>query len=222
MRVFHKGDTLATLRSQIRDKSVNLIYVNPPFGTTKNYWDEKQDWHALFAEFFRVLTDDGMLVIHCSIPFNYELIRCAPKAPSYSWYWDKGNTTCPLIANHQPLRRVEEVLVWKNKRNTYYRQQIGDEPRETKWMTASSYYGSTVEQTSVVIGKTRSHLIQMPRTVRGFATRPDAMMDLFIKSYSKDGDVVLDPFCYKGLSSKFCAGRRWIGIDKYFYPTDWF
>jgi 16S rRNA G966 N2-methylase RsmD len=43
MSVFYKGDTLETLRSQIKDKSVNLIYVNPPFGTTKNYWDEKQD-----------------------------------------------------------------------------------------------------------------------------------------------------------------------------------
>ena len=65
MKVFYSGDTLNILKGQIEDKSINLIYINPPFGTTKNYWDEKQDWTKLFIEFFRVLKDDGMLVIHC-------------------------------------------------------------------------------------------------------------------------------------------------------------
>lgn len=219
MSVFYKGDTLETLRSQIKDKSVNLIYVNPPFGTTKNYWDEKQDWPALFKECFRVLKDDGMLVIHCSVPFNYELIRAAPKAPSYSWYWKKDSPTCPLIANLQPLRNTEEILVWKNKKNTYYRQQIGDEERQGKYMTKTDYYGKNVKDKSTVIkGKTRTHMLEMKRNVCGFSTRPDEMVDLFIKSYSKPGDTVLDMFCYKGISSKFCAGRRWIGIDKHFFP----
>jgi DNA modification methylase len=223
MKVFYHGDTLATLKSQIRDKSINLIYVNPPFGTTKNYWDEKQDWPSLFKECFRCLKDDGMLVIHCSIPFNYELIRAAPKPPSYSWYWKKDSPTCPLIANHQPLRNTEEILVWKNKKNTYYRQQIGDEERKSTYMTKTGYYGQNVKDKATIIkGKTRTHLLEMKRNISGFSTRPDEMLDLFIKSYSKEGDTVLDMFCYKGVSSKVCEQRKWIGIDKYFYPEQWF
>lgn len=222
-KVFYRGDTLATLRSQIKDKSINLIYVNPPFGTTKNYWDEKQDWPSLFKECFRCLKDDGMLVIHCSIPFNYELIRAAPKPPSYSWYWKKELPTCPLIANQQPLRNTEEILVWKKKKNTYYRQQIGNEERPSAYMTKNDYYMKNVSDKSTVIkGKTRTHMLEMKRNISGFSTRPDEMLDLFIKSYSKEGDTVLDMFCYKGVSSKFCVGRKWIGIDKYFYPEQWF
>lgn len=219
MKVFYKGDTLATLKTQIRDKSVNLIYVNPPFGTTKNYWDEKQDWPKLFAECFRVLKDDGMLVIHCSVPFNYELIRAAPKPPAYSWYWKKDSPTCPLIANHQPLRIVEEILVWKNKKNTYYRQQEGTDQRKSTYITKPDYFGETSKKSStMIVGKTRSHFLDMKRNIKGYSTRPDEMIDLFIKSYSKPGDTVLDMFCYKGVSSRFCSDRKWIGIDKYFFP----
>jgi len=221
MSVFYRGDTLQTLQTQIKSKSVNLIYVNPPFGTTKQVWDTKQDWSKIFKECFRILKDDGMLVIHCSIPFNYELIRSAPKPPSYSWYWKKERPTCPLIANRQPLRLVEEVLVWKNKKNTYYRQQIGDEPRDSAWMTTNDYYMKNVTAKKTIIkGKTRTHLLEMRRNIDGFSTRPDEMIDLFIKSYSKPGDTVLDMFCYQGLSRKFCTDRRWIGIDKYFFPKN--
>jgi len=219
MKVFYRADTLKTLQTQIRDKSVNLIYVNPPFGTTKNYWDEKQDWPKIFKECFRILRDDGMLVIHCSIPFNYELIRAAPKPPSYTWYWKKDSVTCPLIANHQPLRNTEEILVWKNKRNTYYRQQIGTEPHASHYMNENEYYGKNITQKKTVIqGKTRTHHLEMKRTIDGNSTRPDEMIDLFIKSYSMPGDTILDMFCYKGISSKFCSDRKWIGIDKYFFP----
>jgi DNA modification methylase len=219
MSVFYFGDTLKTMQTQIKSKSVNLIYVNPPFGSTANYWDEKQDWPKLFDECFRVLKDDGMLVIHCAIPFNYELIRAAPKAPSYTWYWKKDSPTCPLLANVQPLRNTEEILVWKNKKNTYYRQQIGNDIRPTTYMTTDGYYGtSKKKKATTLIGKTRTHHLEMRRNVAGFSTRPDEMVDLFIKSYSKPGDTVLDIFCYQGLSKKFCTDRRWIGIDKYFYP----
>jgi len=219
MSVFYRGDVFTCIK-RIPDKSVSLVYCNPPFGTTKNYWDEKIEWSTLFVEIFRVLKDDGMCVIHCSIPFSYELIRSAPKAPLYSWFWNKGGSpTGYLSANHQPLRCVEEILVWRNKKTTYYRQQIGEEERASAWATPSSYYGSiqTTKKT-VMKGKTRTHYLDFKRTVKGFATRPHEMVKLMIDSYSKEGDTILDLFCYDGLSFTVSEGRRWIGIDKYHYP----
>lgn len=219
MATFYRGDTLHTLKTKIATKSINLIYINPPFGTTKNIWDENQDWKALFKEFFRVLKDDGMLVIHCSVPFNYELIRAAPRPPLYSWYWNKKAVTCPLIANVQPLRCMEEILVWKKQKTVYYRQQIGDEARTSTFMTLNDYYGKNVKQTKTILkGKTRTHLLEMPRDVSGFSTRPADLVKLMIDSYTKPGDVILDCFCYKGLSHTQSEGRKWIGIDKHFIP----
>jgi DNA modification methylase len=220
MSVFYQGDSLHLLKTQISDKSINLLYINPPFGTTRQPWDEALPWSEYFAEFFRVLKDDGMLVIHCSVPFNYELIRCAPKAPLYSWYWLKERPTCPLIANSQPLRQIEEILVWKKKKTTYYRQQIGTEERQSSWMVLNNYYGKNVTPKKTIIkGKTRSHFLPMKREVDGFATRPKELVKLMIDSYTKEGDTILDCFCYKGLSYTQSKGRKWIGFDKYFFPT---
>jgi site-specific DNA-methyltransferase (adenine-specific) len=219
MSVFYQGDSLHLLKTKIPDKSVNLIYIDPPFGTTQNFWDEGLDWPKYFTEFFRVLKDDGMLVIHCSIPFNYELIRSAPKPPSYSWYWLKDSPTSPLLANYQPLRQVEEILVWKKKKVSYYRQQIGTEMRRSTYMTKTDYYGKTYKFGYTQIkGKTRTHFLQMKRELDGYSTRPKEMVKLMIDSYSKKGDTILDCFCYKGLTFTQSQDRRWIGMDKYHFP----
>lgn len=231
MATFYFGDCLIQMK-KLPSQSINLIYWNPPYGTTQNTWDESLNWEDLFKECFRLLRSDGMLVIHCSIPFNYELIRRCPRPPSYSWYWKKDAPTCPLIANHQPLRIVEEILVWKNKKNTYYRQNEGTEERKSSYGTTKSYYGdiSRGAKASKIIGKTRTHFLDMPRnkSARGgpkrdqdFVTRTDEMIELFIKHYTKEGDVVLDPTCYKGLTGVICKrlNRKWIGIDKYFMPS---
>lgn len=218
---FHKADCLTHMRS-MEAKSVDLIYWNPPFGTTRHSWDERLDWPALFSECFRILKEDGNLVIHCSIPFNYTLIRSAPRPPSYSWYWDKGNVTLPLIVNLQPLRCVEEVLVWKMKKSKYFPQRVGDEERVSRGAYVTKYVMSNTEVTDPVTvrGKCQTHLLAMPRTVDGFSTRSDEMVELFIKSYTREGDTILDPTCYKGLTGKIAQrmGRNWIGIDKYFEP----
>ena len=221
MAVFYKGDTLKLIKDKIKDKSINLIYIDPPFGTTQNDWDEKQNWSLLFKEFFRILKDDGMIVIHCSVPFNYELIRTAPKPPLYSWYWDKKCSTCPLLANKQPMRRMEEILVWKNKKTTYYRQQIGTEIRETASVAISDYYKKNLEPRykKTMVGKTRNNLLEFPREIEGGSTRPKELIKLMIDSYSKQGDTILDCYCHQGISFTQSAGRKWIGMDKYFLPS---
>jgi len=218
MALFFRGDTLTVIQKNIQSKSINLIYIDPPFGTTQNYWDSKQDWKQLFKEFFRILKDDGMIVIHCSIPFNYELIRAAPKPPLYSWYWKKDNFANPLIANKQPLRDVEEILVWKKKKTTYYRQNIGDDVIEYKGGKSQYTKSTDTDKVFKVKGKTRTHFIEMSRNTQGFSTRPDDMVKLMIDSYSKKGDTILDCYCYKGLSYKHSKDRKWIGIDKFFMP----
>lgn len=220
MSVFYSGDVFTILKRNIPSQSINLIYIDPPFGTTNNYWDESLNWKLLFDEMFRVLKHNGMIVIHCSIPFNYELIRAAPKPPSHSWYWLKDSHTCPLISKIQPLRQVEEILVWKNKKPVYYPQKIGTEIRPSTYMTKSDYFGKdTKEKVTYNKGQYRSHFVHLKRNIDGFSTRPEELVKLMIDSYSKEDDVILDLFCYKGITYKMKGMRRWIGIDKYFMPN---
>ncbi len=220
--VFKQGDSLDLIQT-IATGTIDLLYIDPPFGTTAQVWDESLDWPRLFPEMLRVLKDTGMLVIHCSVPFNYQLIRACPYPPTYSWYWNKqGSPTNYLNANRQPLRCMEEVLVWKKKKATYYRQQIGTEERQSSWSNGSDYYGTIQARKKTVLkGKTRTHLLDLKRDVDGFSTRPREMVELMIKSYSQEGDTVLDLFCYKGLSGVVCKdlNRNWIGFDKHHTPV---
>ena len=226
MTTFYHGDCLHWMK-QLESKSVNFVYFNPPFATTYQPWDEALPWPEIFKECFRVLKPDGVLAIHCSVPFNYTLIRSAPRPPNYSWYWDKTAPTTPLLAKTQPMRQVEEILVWTGKKNTYYPQRNGTEKRtikssgKTRYVHMESLSEQPVQE---VIGKYQTHLITMPKQVRGFATRPDAIIELMLKSYTKETDLVLDPTCYLGLSGRICKqmNRRWIGIDKNFFPQELF
>lgn len=224
MTTFYRGDNLQWLKT-MPAKSINLIYFDPPFGTTRNDWDHKLNWAALFKEFDRVLRDDGNIVIHCSVPFNYTLIREAPRPPTYSWYWKKENITCYLMSKMQPLRNTEEILVWKGKKGAvYYPQRVGTVERTTaSCTTKSTYYGAVnpVKSYKKVIGYCQTHHIDYKRDVKGFSTRPEALIELIINSYTKEGDTVLDPTCYKGVSGIVSRrmNRRWVGIDLHFIPS---
>jgi len=223
MATFYKGDCLEQMK-RLPSQSINFVYWNPPFGITRQIWDEKLDWEKIFEECFRILKHDGMLAIHCSIPFNYTLIKAAPKPPLYSWYWDKQHQTTPLLAKTQPLRQVEEILVWKNKKNTYYPQRIGTEER---WSTSNGK-SDYIDRAFCVAGRTdpkkvigyyQRHLITMKTAIDGYSTRPKELIELMIRSYSKEGDTILDPTCYRGITGRIskAMGRRWIGIDKFFF-----
>lgn len=220
MSVFYKGDAVEMMKKHIPTASVDLLYADPPFdGATKNSWDRIINWPAFFTEAFRVLKPSGILVLHSSIPFNYQLIRSAPRPPSYSWYWKKDGNTLPFIAKIQPLRNTEEILVWKGKKAQYFPQRVGTEKRTFTSQGASSYYGaSSPQKEQTVVGYYQTHHIEMAREVDGFSTRPKALIKLIYNSYSKPGDTVLDPFCYNGVSSTCCSGRKWIGIDLLHIP----
>lgn len=224
MTLFVKGDALALLR-QRASASVDLIYTDPPFGTTGQSWDESLPWSELFAEFFRVLKPTGNLVLHCSVPFNYTLIRAAPRPPSYSWYWKKNISTGFLFSKKQPLRCIEEVLVWRMKQGGYCPQYTGAPKviRGKKNRNNSYFGGGSVGDTpSVTVpGDTMRHLFDLPISLDGFSTRPTAIIDTIIKSYTAEGDTVLDFTCYKGISGVRCKalGRRWVGFDKHFLPA---
>lgn len=222
MATFYKADALEQLK-RMDTQSLDLIYFDPPFATTGNWWDETLPWPELFTECFRCLRPTGNLVIHCSVPFNYALIRAAPSPPSYSWYWKKNIKTNFLNANRQPTRQIEEILVWRMPKGVYYQQRVGEEERVVvSGGGASSYFqGSTPKKLKrVVKGMTRTHLIEMPVVIDNFSTRPPELLELIVRSYSKEGDTICDLTCYKGLSGVIARrlGRRWIGIDKYHYP----
>ena len=198
------------------DNTFDMIYTNPPYGTTENKWDKPLNWKILFPEMWRVLKPNGVIVLHCSMPFTYELIQC--EKPKYHYIWIKNNSTNFFKAKQQPLRKQEEILVYYKKQPTYNPQMVGDKVYKTDTAGKSKYFGSRGEAkkpTGIHTGKYPTNVLNYDIHVRGFSTRPDAMVDFFIKTYTNENDKILDLTCYNALTGFRCKElkRNYVGVD---------
>ena len=210
-----KGDIHDEIKL-INDDSIDMIYTDPPFATTENKWDKPLRWKELFKEMWRVLKPNGVIVLHCSMPFTYTLIEA--ERPKYHYVWIKEQTTNFFHAKNQPLRKQEEVLVFYKKKPTYNPQMVGDDFIPTRSAGSSKYYGSRGEKKKVSgghYGKYPTNVLNYKRDIDGASTRPEELVDFFIKTYTNKDDTILDLTCYNALSGKRATAleRHYIGVD---------
>ena len=202
---------------EIETNSIDCIYTNPPYGTTENKWDRSLKWDSLWIDIWRVLKPNGVAIIHASMPFSYKLIRS--QEPKYHYIWIKDRATNFFHAKHQPLRKEEEIYIFYKKKPTYNPQMVGDEIIYTSKPGKSSYYGSRGEnkqnKETYHIGKYPTNLLYYPRCVRGGKTISDDMIEFFIKTYSNEGDTILDMTCHNDVVAKVVEplNRKYIGVD---------
>jgi len=211
-----KGDINEEIKN-INTDSIDLIYTNPQFNTTENEWDIALNWKVLFEDMWRVLKPNGVIILHCAIPFTYELIKI--EKPKYHYIWIKDSPTNFFHAKKQPLRQEEEILIFYKKKHTYNPQMIGDTFYKQSTCGKSKYYGSRgeikKETTEGHYGKYPNNILNFKRHIRGFSTRSNELVDYFIKTYSNEGDTILDLTCYNALTGHRCKilNRNYIGVD---------
>lgn len=207
--------------------SIDLIYTSPPYAITTNKWDKPLKWDLLFNEMWRVLKPNGIIVLYASCPFSYELLKY--ETPKYNYSWVKNNSTNFYKAKLQPLRRVEDIFVYYKKLGTYNPQMEGDTeyPYTYKTKTNNDYYGHRSQNNTNkdIHDYDKSHKGKYPTTYKNWKirkskpksgiTRCDEQMDYFIKTYSNEGDTVLDMTCCNGMLGKRCEllKRNYIGVD---------
>lgn len=209
---------------KLDDNSFDLLYSSPPYGTTSCIWDKPLKWDMLFDEIWRVLKPNGICVLHSSMPFTYEL--CKQDTPRYHYSWKKNTHTNFFKAKLQPLRNVEEVLIFYKKSGTYNPQMIGDKifkKRYNKDTSNNKYCGKRENIKQQYTSKNETHTGRYPSTfleynIRKDGTginRPDELIDFFIKTYSNEGDNVLDISCHNHYVGDRCKlyNRNYLGID---------
>ena len=217
-KTFIIGDCHQEVKN-IESNSIDFIYTNFPFSTTNMPWDKPLKLEELFGEMYRVLKDDGVIALHAAIPFTYKLINICK--PQYHYTWVKARPTGHLNAKKQPLRNVEEVLIYyKNPKHTYFPQMTGDIEHNSKSENKqfSGYYRSQKSYSS-------SHVGNYPRTFLGVfksvsqsdspKSVPDSLISYFINTYSRKGSTILDLTCCDDGVGKIAerAERHYIGID---------
>ena len=225
----HHGDCFEVMKS-IPDNSVDLILVDPPFGLTGLKIDPLIDLDAMWAAYRRIITPTGTVVAFGSQPFSSRLVCGAPDLFKHDLIWIKNRATGALQARNRPLKQHEDILVFSagttiqanrsSRRYTY--NPLGQ--RSAGIRVASAGTQSThLRNVKHNPGRQFEGTTNNPRTslfcpkdgnLHPFQ-KPVAILEYLIRTYSDEGDVVLDSFLGSGSTcvAAMKAGRRSIGIE---------
>lgn len=214
------GDCL-DLMPQIPDKSIDMVLADLPYGmTNQNKWDSIIPMDKLWGEYNRVIKDNGAIVLNAMQPFSSKLMAYATVPFKYEWIWVKENTTGFLNAKKQPLRKHESILVFY-KEQCLYNPQMGEgKPYKGKTGHPTSNYGKFF-QIELDNKGTRypTSILNFPRDAHNKlhpTQKPVALMEYLIKTYTNEGEIVLDNCCGSGSSLVGCRNlnRRFVGMER--------
>lgn len=226
------GDCLE-LMAELPAQSVDLILCDLPYGTTACPWDSVISFDALWAAYRRVLKPNGAAALTCAQPFTSALIASNMRDFAYCWYWNKSKVTGFANAKKQPLRCVEEVAIFYDRPPTYNPQGLIYAPKIKT--NGKSVGGETLRaDLTASAGKgglrTEGHSYlqewtNYPRQVLEVASegktlhptqKPVALMEYLIRTYTNEGDVVLDNTMGSGTTGVAArnTGRRFIGMER--------
>jgi site-specific DNA-methyltransferase (adenine-specific) len=105
------GDCLEVMKG-IADKSIDMILCDLPYGTTACSWDTIIPFEPLWEAYKRIIKDNGAIVLTASQPFTSKLVMSNPSNYKHSWIWDKGLSGNIMLADHQPMKIHENVIIF--------------------------------------------------------------------------------------------------------------
>ena len=214
-----QGDCLKMM-PLIPDGSVDMVLTDPPYGTTACKWDSIIPLEPMWEQLKRVIKPNGAIVMTASQPFTTTLIASNMKMFKYCWVWDKGQGTGHLNAKKQPLKNCEDVAIFYASQCTYNPQmRTGFKPYACKQgKTKSQNYGKQTGAYTVSDGtRYPLHRIEFNRDKSKVhpTQKPVALMEYLIKTYTNEGETVLDFTMGSGTTGVACKNlnRDFIGIE---------
>lgn len=216
------GDCL-DMMAEIEAGSVDLVLTDPPYGTTACKWDAVVPFEPMWRELKRILKPRGTIVMTAAQPFSSVLVASNLKMFSYEWVWVKTKITGVLNAKKMPVRKHEQVLVFCDTKATvtYNAQDLKPRgvTRHDKVSHSSDNYGKRggKDYTQDFTNWPRD-VLEIPsegRTVHP-TQKPVALMEYLIRTYTNEGETVLDFTMGSGTTGVACmnTGRNFVGIER--------
>lgn len=221
-----QGDCLE-LMNDIPDKSIDMIFSDLPYGMTHCKWDSVIPLEPLWEQYKRIIKDNGAILLFAQTPFDKVLGASNLKMLRYEWIWEKTQATGHLNSKKMPMKAHENILVFYKKLPTYNPQMSeGHTP-----IHSYTKYISTQNNTELYGYMNREisgggETIRYPRSVLTFASdkqtcylhptqKPLALCEYMIKTYTNEGDAVLDNCMGSGTAGVACKklNRKFIGIE---------
>lgn len=227
-----QGDCLELL-PHIKSASVDMIFCDLPYGTTRNSWDSIIPLEKLWAQYERIIKDNGAIVLTAAAPFDKVLAVSNLKLFRYEWIWHKNKATGHLNAKKIPLKAHESVLVFYKKPPIYNPQMThGHKPMNK----VNPRRLSTEERSNIrnygpadCVGNPGGSTSRYPRSVLNIAVhnnddaakfhptqKPIGLPEYMLKTYTQEGAVILDNCMGSGSTGVACLlnNRRFIGIEQ--------
>lgn len=222
-----QGDCLEAMRD-IPDGSIDVCITDPPYGTTACSWDSVIPFAPMWAALKRVVKKNGAIALFGSQPFTSALVMSNPGMFRYCWTWKKQRAANFLFGNSQPLRITEDVAVFYSTQPTYNPQKT-DNPKNRSIHVATTgvtMYEHLPNAPRTFKAGTRYEIDKLlPTTLVEFlkdespihpTQKPVELMRYLVRTYTNEGDKVLDFTCGSGSTGVACAieNRNFIGIEQ--------
>ena len=229
----HQGDCLDHMRN-LPDHSVDLILCDLPYGTTECAWDSVIPFDLLWEQYRRLLKPRRAIVLTAAQPFTTNLIASNFEMFKYCLVWEKTRATDFYNAKLKPLKRHEDIVVFSNGKTSNgnqnnmlynpqgliaYNKSVGGNKRCSKDKVGHRYGRDSQPDTYI------REFTNYPSSIIKIASehnadkhptqKPVALMEYLIRTYSNEGDTVLDNCMGSGTTGVAClnTNRRFIGIE---------
>ena len=228
LNTIYNEDCLVGMK-RIPDKSIDMILCDLPYGTTANKWDEVIPFEPLWEQYERIIKDNGAIVLTASQPFTTKLIMSNIKLYKYNWYWVKEKATGFQFSGKQPMRKVEEVVVFYKKQPKYDNQGEKLEKPYKHTLPIKKSRSSPISSNNIntdgnrvykwYTHKTKNNVIELSRddNLKGIhpTQKPVALFEYLIKTYTNKGETVLDNCMGSGTTAIACLNtdRQYIGFE---------
>ena len=215
------GDCLEVMKT-IKKDSVDMVLVDLPYGQTACKWDSIIDMDKMWIELKRICKSNANIIFFTTTKFGNKLINSNEKWFRYDLVWEKSNTVGFMSANKMPLRAHEMMYIFgkpSGGSKTYNPQKTPGKPYKVKAQKTKDIYGQeeipehenkTGDRHPLSIQKFKHNKQKLHPT-----QKPVEACEWLIKTYSNEGDTVLDFTMGSGSTGVACknTNRNFIGIE---------
>lgn len=228
----YRGDCLKIL-PKLKSQSIDLCLTDPPYGTTACKWDTVIPFEPMWAELYRVCKNNAVICLFGVEPFSSKLRLSNKKMFRHDWIWHKNRAQGGLSAKYGPMRNHEIVSVFGGTSKFYpiKQQRHGNPHSSGKSIGVVERVNSSIYTSKKIrYSDTTKDTLANPTSIQFFkcvpnqgrnkakhpTQKPVALLEYLIKTYTKEGDTVLDFAMGSGSTGVACAnlGRKFIGIEK--------
>jgi len=219
------GDCLEIM-SDIPSESIDMIFCDLPYGKTKNKWDSVLDLVKLWFQYERIIKQNGAIILTGQDKFSAKLMLSNEGLHRYNLIWEKTSPTGHLNAKKMPLRSHEDILVfykslpvYNPQKTTGHKRKVSTSNHKRNSLKTSNYgsHGLTSYDSTERYPKS---ILKFPTDKQKSALHPTqkpvALVEYLIKTYTKEGALVLDNCAGSGTTAIACLNtlRNYILIEK--------